>query len=397
MTGADDDSIGHEIHGLVLAATGLRADEGHLRAVRSIVSAERGKGVSAAELRERAMRGDPELIDRVVAAVSVPETYFFRQPQHFEQIVEIVLPRLAGRPAIRAWSAGCATGEEAYSLASCLLATAPEGTAVEVLGTDLSSKNIAKATLGVFGPWSLRVPLLYPLLSPPSTPICVSDRVRAATRFETHSVLEAPPGERTFDLILCRNVLLYLSAESVEIALRQLARALSPGGFILFGSLDLNRDPPGLLRLGPLEANIFTSPPSLADESGAPPRARLSVRPELARPDEAIVVHRRAQVLIDGGDRRGAEQLLERLVVRAPTYVPGLLEYALLHVRSGRRVRAGELMRELLDRLESLPGHAKLAGPEELPVDYYRIAAQTYLDSAPEVRRVGQGVQGWHS
>jgi chemotaxis protein methyltransferase CheR len=392
MTGADDESVVHEIQGLILAFTGFRADEGHLRAVRSIVEAERAKGVSGAELRERAIRRDPELIDRVVAAVSVPETYFFRQPQHFEQIVELVLPRLGERPAIRAWSAGCATGEEAYSLASCLLAALPEGTAVEVLGTDLSSKNIAKATLGIFGPWSLRVPLPYPVLSPASIPICVSDRVRAATRFDTHSVLEAPPGDRAFDVILCRNVLLYLSTEGIELALRQLSLALSPGGFILFGSLDLSCDPPGLVRLGPPEANIFRSPPFSADESGASPKARLSVRPELVRSDEAIVVHQRAQGLIDGGDRRGAEQLLERLVVRAPTYVPGLLEYALLHVRSGRRLRAEELMRELLHRLESLPGNAKLAGPESLPVDYYRIAAQTYLDSAPEVRRAGQGV-----
>jgi chemotaxis protein methyltransferase CheR len=382
-SGGGEDEIILELYARALALTGYRADEPHARSIGRAVQAARARGVSLATLRERAKSGDPEIDDLLICAISVPETYFFRQPEHFHQIASFILPKLGERARIRAWSAGCATGEETYSLAACLLASAGRETAIEVLGTDLSAKNVAKAESGIFGPWSIRAPLLHPLLSPLAggASHVVRADVRAVTRFATHSVLSPPPEEEAFDLVLCRNVLLYLSPEAVEAALVQLARALAPGGFILFGTLDLNRVPNDLAPVGPPEANMWRRA-RMASSGPRPPMVPLLE--STARPSselEAIAIHERALTLIESGDRRGAERVLERLLGSAPAYLPAILEYALLQQHAGREARAVELMGELLSGLEVLPEGARVAGPLELSVDYYRLAAEAFLTS----------------
>jgi chemotaxis protein methyltransferase CheR len=391
-TGDEDELFVAKLSAHALSLTGYRADDAVLLAIRRALHAERAKGVSLARLCERAMDADPEITDLLVTAVSVPETYFFRQPEHFELIESRVLPKLGDRPRICAWSAGCATGEETYSLAACLLACAKEGTAVEVLGTDSSAKNIAKATSGTFSPWSLRAPLLYPLLEPTGEErkaisptalenVKVANRVRAVTRCLTHSVLSPPPRQDGFDLILCRNVLLYLSSAAIDVALAQLARALSPGGFILFGALDIDRIPGELVRAGPAETNMFMKPTMPTWRPAARKDAPVDAFAKSSPGSETIAVHERALELIDAGDRPGAEQVLERLLGRSPTYLPGLLEYALLQQHAGRESRAIELMGELLECIEVLPEGARVAGPLDLSVDYYRLAAEAFLKS----------------
>jgi chemotaxis protein methyltransferase CheR len=374
MTTTDDFRI-EELCAHACSWTGTRPDESLRRAVLRVVESAKATGESLESLRERAARNDPELVARVVASVSVPETYFFRQPEHFEQIERLVLPALSERTRIRAWSAGCATGEEAYSLAACLLANAAPSTSIDVLGTDLAAKSIDKARTGTFGAWSLRSPLLYPLLAPAAGPgLEVDDRVRASTRFYVHSVLAPLVDEASFDLVLCRNVLLYFSTSAAEAALGHLTQAVVPGGFLLFGTLDVQDVPEELERVGPSEANMFRKA-----------RRRSTLRPPARRSDRAppfrvtVSTHERALGLIESGDRKGAERLLEELLARAPDYVPGLFEFALLHRRAGREDFAIESMRGLLRRVESLSDDALLEGPHELTVHYYRVAARAFL------------------
>ena len=353
---------------------------------------------TADEVLRRAGARDPAVVHALCQAVSVGETFFFRHPEQFGVVSGTLLPAWLrqGRTVLRAWSAGCATGEEAYSLAACLLAQLPwpPTVRVEVVGTDLVERNLAAARAGLYGAWSQRPsgPLLHPLFSGASpgaaSPgakgerVSVQDRVRAVTSFCEHNLLEPWTGE-PFDLIFCRNVLVYFSPDAVRTAVRHLAAALVPDGALVFGAMDVSEPPPGLVLSGLPELQIYRKPPKQQVAEPLPkaerptPPARLP--PPRLQPLEPVALHLRALVHVERGERRLAESALGDLVRLVPDYLPGLLERALSHVRQGEQKAAAALMREVLARADKLPGAQLLAGPEELPVSFYRDAAQTFL------------------
>jgi chemotaxis protein methyltransferase CheR len=342
-----------------------------------------------AEVVRRAAARDLAVVHALCQAVSVGETYFFRHPDHFRWVASRFLPErlVAGAASIRAWSAGCATGEEAYSLAACLLDLVPAPHTVEVLGTDLLERNLAAARTGEYGAWSRRPsgPLLHRLFADERQErVRIGERIRAATAFAPHNLLDEAPGQ--FDLIFCRNVLVYFSPEAVRSAVRHLCRALKPGGALLFGSMDLSEPPPGLLRAGPSELQIYRR----EDARPAPRPAPIPARepeppPSRTRPlplAEPVALHLRALVHIERGERKRAQKELDDLARQVPEYVPGILERALLHVRLGEKATATTLMREVLKRTEQLASDDLLPGPEPLPVSFYRDSAETFLRSS---------------
>jgi chemotaxis protein methyltransferase CheR len=344
-----------------------------------------------AEVLHRAASRDREVIHALCQAVSVGETFFFRHPEHFRWLASTFLPQLLeGRPpVIRAWSAGCATGEEAYSIAACLLDLLPwpRTTSVEVLGTDLLERNLVAARNGEYGTWSRRPsgPLLHPVFSDAGAGrVRIDDAVRAVTRFGEHNLLEDPPG--SFDLIFCRNVLVYFSPQAVRTAVRHLIKALAPGGALLFGPMDIPEPPAGMVRAGPAELQIYRRQDAV---SASKPPPVPTPKPEpiaphvpSVRPPEPVALHLRALVHIERGEKKRAAKELNDLAKQVPDYVPGILERALLHVRLGEKAAATSLMREVLKRIENLPGDELLPGPEPLPVSFYRDSAQTFLRSA---------------
>ena len=266
------------------------------------------------EVLRRAARRDRSVVHALCQAVSVGETFFFRHPEHFRFIASTLLPDLLeqrGRVAVRAWSAGCATGEEAYSIAACLIDLLPLDVHAEVLGTDLLERNLAAARAGTYGMWSRRpsAPVLHPVfheISPER--VSVDDRVRKVVRFAEHNLLEPAPGE--FDLIFCRNVLVYFSPEAARDAVQHLVRALAPGGAICFGPMDLAEIPPQLVPAGLPEQQIFRRPgPSSArKQPAAAPRVRATAPfAPLARLPEPVALHLRALVHIERGEKKRAE------------------------------------------------------------------------------------------
>jgi chemotaxis protein methyltransferase CheR len=183
----------------------------------------------------------PPLMERLIDEITVHESSFLRDP---DQLDVIDWRRLRERAAgkIRVWSAGCAGGEEAYTLA--ILATeafAP----VDVLGTDISRNALAGAAAGRYGERAVRG--LGPALRrhyldkwPDGTSV-VGDELRDLVRFQRHNLAHdpiPPRGEAGFDLIVCRNVLIYLAAPVVERVTRMLGRALRPGGLLVLGAAD---------------------------------------------------------------------------------------------------------------------------------------------------------------
>jgi len=140
------------------------------------------------EVLQRAAARETAVVHALCQAVSVGETFFFRHPEHFRWIASSLLPELldGGRRSIDAWSAGCATGEEAYSIAACLLDLLPwpRTVSVEVLGTDLLERNLVVARTGEYGAWSRRPsgPVLHPVFSDAGNGrVRIDEAIRSAT------------------------------------------------------------------------------------------------------------------------------------------------------------------------------------------------------------------------
>lgn len=217
---------------------------------------------SISELLDRARRREPAIVEALERAVSVGETWFFRQPDHFRFVRDHLVPSLlaARRARLRAWSAGCASGEEAWSLAATLADAAP-GLPIEVLGTDLLARSVATAARGVYLPWSRREeqPIAWAVFSSAARDdesITVAEPLRQLVCFERHNLLDtAPPG--LFDIVFCRNVLVYFTPKAAAQASNHLAASVAPGGVLVFGPLDLREVPPGFWRVGRPELQIF--------------------------------------------------------------------------------------------------------------------------------------------
>lgn len=187
-----------------------------------------------------------ELTRRVVEALLNNETYFFRDKPTFDQLPNAILPALARRRAstrrLSIWSTGCSTGQEVYSLAM-LFAEQRErwdGWSIEILGTDVSHRAIAAARAGRFSQFEvqrgLSVMQMLNHFDEQDGGWQIRDETRAFTRFEQHNILEQWQGRKTFDLILCRNVLLYFNQQTRTHTFARLAEALASDGFLMLGA-----------------------------------------------------------------------------------------------------------------------------------------------------------------
>lgn len=188
------------------------------------------------------------LVGRLIDALTIKESYFLRQP---EQLRALDWPQLLaqaiadGRSRVRVWSAACAHGEEPYTLA--LLASESFGSQpppVDVLGTDIANSALERAAAGVYGPRAVRE--LTPearecFFEPREEGLQVGSALRELVRFKSHNLARdpmPPPGEGPFDLVVCRNVLIYFEPFAVEHFTRSLRPALAPGAKLVLGAAD---------------------------------------------------------------------------------------------------------------------------------------------------------------
>ena len=192
---------------------------------------------------------EPALLDDLVAEITVGETYFFREPRQFAVLRGDILPALlSGRPPdrpLRVWSAGCASGEEPYTVAIMLRELGADRGA-HIVGTDLSRGALAKAYRGRYTRWSLRGTPEHAVgryFTPVGNQFELAAAVRAAVEFRYLNLAEDTypsfaTGVWGMDVILCRNVLIYFDAETVARAARRLIDCLSEDGWLLLGSSD---------------------------------------------------------------------------------------------------------------------------------------------------------------
>ncbi|MGZ3272219.1 MAG: CheR family methyltransferase [Caulobacteraceae bacterium] len=191
-------------------------------------------------------RKDEALIWAAVEALSSTETQFFRDRTPFQQIAAEVLPALArkGRQTVRAWSAGCSTGQEPYSLA--ILAEEERGKhgamAVEIIGTDLSERSLEKATSGVYTQFEVQRGLPSRLLIKYFDKVddhwVLSGRIRQAVHLQRQNLVTDIKGTGPFDLVLCRNVVSAFDPSTARAVLEQIAGELAPDGYLVMGAYE---------------------------------------------------------------------------------------------------------------------------------------------------------------
>jgi chemotaxis protein methyltransferase CheR len=183
---------------------------------------------------------DAATLSLLAQHLTVGETYFFRDPQCMQALSAHVLPQLAAATprALRLWSAGCCTGEEAYTLAILLQRERQPG--ATILGTDINPAFVARAREGVYGDWSFRgdpLRLRGRWLTRTDGGWRVADALRSRVRFEVDSLCAPAPSpldvDPPLDLIVCRNVLMYLSPTAFARTIERFRRRLAPGGWLL--------------------------------------------------------------------------------------------------------------------------------------------------------------------
>lgn len=228
----------------------------------AVAHAEQMAGVEALldALRER----PPEtLLNAVTEALANSETVFFRDRPVFDLLREAVLPTLAAaRPAgaVRVWSAACATGQEPYSLA--MLATGVPGLKLDLCASDLSERCLEKARAGLYTQFEVQrglpIAALLRWFEKTGDAWRIRPELRQQVRWRRFNLLADMSPLGRFDLILCRNALIYLAPEARTDVLRRLAGALAPDGVLVLGAAEGVCDAPDMFEAAPGGRGLFT-------------------------------------------------------------------------------------------------------------------------------------------
>lgn len=185
-----------------------------------------------------------------ISGFTIHETYFFRDAPQWNAIRQTVLPeRIAARRVertLKVWSAGCSTGDEAYTVAMLLDQMLPDAELwnIRIIGTDISGDVVQKARKGVYREWSFRQTPMH-VRDQYFEPVGgnqwrISERLTKRVRFEhlnlkTGVYPSIMSGLFDLDLILCRNVLIYFARDEMDTAIRRMTECLAPGGFLALG------------------------------------------------------------------------------------------------------------------------------------------------------------------
>jgi chemotaxis protein methyltransferase CheR len=243
------DSSSRILAGLLEARTGQQLTMSRRWRIETALSALlRERGISTLDelITILVMGGEPNLSVQVVEALLNNETYFFRDRSPFDLLARCALPELAVRrqkaKRIRIWSAGCSTGQEVYSLAM-MFAEEPEkwlGWTIDVVGTDVSTACIDRARSGVYTQFEVQRGLginqMIKWFEECADGWRAVEALRKPLRFQVHNLLEPPPHPGGFDIVLCRNVLLYLSPDKKALAFDRLASAMAEDGWLMLGA-----------------------------------------------------------------------------------------------------------------------------------------------------------------
>lgn len=235
---------------LIAERLGLQFEDAKLHFLAEVLRRRLRGGRGEEEYLERlAARGARDDLDALALELTVPETYFFRNIEQFHVLAEVALPQLAqgaaGAP-LRVLSAGCASGEEPYTIAM-IGREAPAGLALEIRGADINAAMLEKAARGRYTEWALRE-------TPPEmrgrwfrrkgSEWTLDETIRKAVRFMRCNLAEEDAAfwaAASCEIVFCRNVLMYLTPAKAAALIARIAAALVPGGYLFLGHAETLR------------------------------------------------------------------------------------------------------------------------------------------------------------
>ncbi len=207
----------------------------------SVDAAAKQRGVTLRRFMELVEADEPTSMASLLEHCLIGETYFFREPEQLEALAAEIAGQTGDLP-VRIWCAACATGEEAYSLAICLLEAGLKPEQVSILGTDLSTRSVKHAQAAHYQAWSVRnqrPDLVARYLQKRGSTWTVRPDVRAMVGFQQHNLFSGPPHGAPFRGVVCRNVLIYFEPSAAADVLRDLYVALAENGALLVSVTEL--------------------------------------------------------------------------------------------------------------------------------------------------------------
>jgi chemotaxis methyl-accepting protein methylase len=362
-------------------------------------AAELLQGSAAASLTEVARRvetaGDADpVVERMRGAASIQETWFMRGRAQLEALVK----RVGLKKELRIWSAACATGEEAYSVAALFRRT---GARVSVLGSDMNGAALQKAREGRYSGRAFREADPAALADVVTAEGRVRDELRRCVTFVQHNLVTDPPLKvPPFDVVLCRNVLIYFDAATLPKVVGRLTAALKPGGVLALTSAEAPaaaglrslgralfaveppvappapatsravsqaapRVEPGPVDPSPPPADFLAEARAAADAQRYPEALALLEQAATRQPDGADAFLLRSSVLLATGDAKGALAQARRALFLERSSAAAELALAQALVRDGQAAKARSHFLRALKLLEHVDDAAPVPGLDD--------------------------------
>ena len=244
------DSAGRILGGLLEARTGQQLTMSRRWRIETALQPlmrERGIGSLDALVAALVVREDEGLADAVVESLLNNETIFYRDRQAFELLLGPALRRLEEsrrrERRLAIWCAGCSTGQEAYSIAMYLAEQKARwsGWTIDIVGSDVSRGAVEQARSGVYSQFEVQrglsvMQMMRWFEELPGAAWRIAPELRRAVRFEAGNLVGPSAPRERFDIILCRNVLLYFSAEMRRVAFSRLAAAAADDAALMLGA-----------------------------------------------------------------------------------------------------------------------------------------------------------------
>jgi chemotaxis protein methyltransferase CheR len=196
------------------------------------------KGMPSLPTYLSALASDRAALDEFLDRMTINVSQLWRNPDQWARLEQTIVPELARTGSIRAWSAGCSYGAEAYTLAALCKTVAP-GCRTEIRGTDIDPRMVARAREGRFTAEDARTAPRAGLerwFERDGDGWRAKPELRMLAKFETGDLLRDAVPSRSFDLVLCRNVVIYFTEPVRDRVHELLASALRPGGYLMIGS-----------------------------------------------------------------------------------------------------------------------------------------------------------------
>jgi chemotaxis protein methyltransferase CheR len=206
----------------------------------ALTRAAESKGMDIPTFLQKLLAREPAIVELFIEYAVIGETYFFRHPEHLRELARTATAKEEG--LFRVWSAGCATGEEAYSIAMTLLAAGLPVERIRVTASDISARSLQRARAATYGPWSVRriePSMERRFLTPQGDLVMVNSQARRPVEFLRHNLVMDEAPVKDLDAVFCRNVLIYFPQELVRQVLAKLIATIVPGGLLVLAPAEI--------------------------------------------------------------------------------------------------------------------------------------------------------------